>query len=156
MLKGNLLLKTRNSKQKASHGCTSCKQNTVTQPFLSEHSSNILGLQHRTLPLNACTMYSVMSERASLLPLYSGCSPALDEALGNYWLLSIEPKRQMPWMTTVLWYNRAFFLILFLLFVSPSFQPCSDQTSLIPAFANLIPIQLKLVAIHAWHMNESG
>lgn len=47
-------------------------------------------------------VYNVLSHvwKAQPVSTVLGCSPALDEASGNYWLHSIEPQRRLPWMTT--------------------------------------------------------
>lgn len=73
----SFLGQNKNQETKSELGVYLCQQSAavnMTQTFLSEHSSNVLGLQHWAWPLNVCTMYSVMFERTSLLPLYSGAA----------------------------------------------------------------------------------
>lgn len=99
-----------------------CQQSTsvnTVQPYLSEHSSHISGLEHRARPLNVCTMYSVMFERPSLLPLYSGAAQhwMKPRAIIDYTLLSHRGDC-LEWQLSVGEQSDSLCLFLIPLFVS--------------------------------------
>lgn len=94
-------------------------------------------------------VYNVLSHvwKAQPVSTVLGCSPALDEASGNYWLHSIEPQRRLPWMTTQWWGTTdslcLFFCPLFVcLYQSDPFTP----VSCIQSFPQCVQIQLKQIA----------
>ena len=98
------VLNERLSSSSAADLCQHTVSVTPSRPCHSSGSSNVSGLQQAGLGLfNMCTMHSVMFERPQPVTTVLGCSPALDEAPGDYWSHSVKPQRRLPWMTTRCW-----------------------------------------------------